>query len=99
MKPQDILNKEIVKVITENFMEMLLDKVKQNIQEAFKKFQGNKNEKYVQTQKQINEVIGALNKYQSETHNTINTEINELRPKISNIKEEGTHDNEKLRKK
>jgi hypothetical protein len=46
-------------------MEMLLDMVNQNIQEAHKKFQVNKNEKDDRTQKQINELIGALNKQQS----------------------------------
>jgi hypothetical protein len=49
--------------------------------------------------KQINEIIGALNKHQSETENTINREINELRMKIDNIKEEVTHDMENFRKK
>jgi hypothetical protein len=34
-----------------------------------------------------NELIGALNKHQSETENTINREINELNMKIDNIKE------------
>jgi hypothetical protein len=67
---------------------MLLDKVNQNVQEALKKFQDNKNKEYEQTQKQISEHIGALNKFQSETENTINREINELRVKIDNIKEE-----------
>jgi hypothetical protein len=43
-------------------MEMLLDKVNQNIQEELKKFQNNKN-KYEKIWKQINEIIGALNKY------------------------------------
>jgi hypothetical protein len=42
--------------------------------------------------------MGALNKYQSETENTINREINELSMKIDNIKEEVTHDMENLRK-
>jgi hypothetical protein len=37
--------------ITENFMEMLLDKVNQNIQEALKKFQDKKNKEYEKTQK------------------------------------------------
>jgi uncharacterized protein Yka (UPF0111/DUF47 family) len=78
---------------------MLLDKINQNIQEALKKFQDNKNKEYEKTQKQIHELTGALNKYQSETENTINKEINELRMKIDNIKEEVTHDMEKLRKK
>jgi hypothetical protein len=34
--------------------------------------------------------MGALNKHQSETENTINTEKNELKAKIDNIKEEVT---------
>jgi hypothetical protein len=80
-------------------MELLLDMVNQNIQEALKKFQDTKNKEYKKTQKQINELIGALNKPQSETESTINTEINELKIKIDNIKEEVTHDMEKLRKK
>jgi hypothetical protein len=59
-------------------MEMLLDMVNQNIQEAHRKFQDTKKKyerrqkiiiikKYEKTQKQINELIGALNKHQSET--------------------------------
>jgi hypothetical protein len=79
-------------------MEVLQDKVNQNAQEAQKKFQDNKNKEYEKTQKQINELIGGLNKYQSETENTINTEINELRTKIDNMKEEVTHDMEKPQK-
>jgi hypothetical protein len=58
--------KEILQEITENFMEMLLDKVNQNIQKALKKFQDNKNKDYKKTQNQTSDVIGALNKYQSE---------------------------------
>jgi uncharacterized protein involved in exopolysaccharide biosynthesis len=53
-------------------MEMLLDMVNQNIQEALKKFQEDKNKEYEKTQKQINELIGALNKNQNKTENTIN---------------------------
>jgi hypothetical protein len=37
--------------ITENFMEMVLDMVNQNIQEALKKCQDNKNKEYEKTQK------------------------------------------------
>jgi hypothetical protein len=48
------LKEEILKVITERFMEMLLDMVNQNVQEAFKKFQDNKNKEYEKTQKQMN---------------------------------------------
>jgi hypothetical protein len=56
---------EILQVITEDFMEMLLDMVNQNVQEALKKFQHNKNKEYEKTQKQISELIRALNKHQS----------------------------------
>jgi gas vesicle protein len=80
-------------------MEMLLDMVKQNVQEALKQFQDTKNKEYKKTQKQINELIGALSKHQSETENTTNTEKNELKTKIDNIKEEVTHDMENVRKK
>jgi hypothetical protein len=51
--------------------------VNQNIQEALKKFQDNKNKEYEMTQKQIHELIVALNKHQSEAGNTINRKINE----------------------
>jgi uncharacterized protein YejL (UPF0352 family) len=60
--------------------------VNQNIQEALKKFQDNKNKEYEKTQKQLNEIIEALNKHQTETEITINREINKLRTKIDNIK-------------
>jgi hypothetical protein len=67
---KNTLKEEILQVITENFMEILLDMVNQNIQEALKKFQNTKNKEYKKTQKQINELIRALNKHQSETENT-----------------------------
>jgi uncharacterized protein involved in exopolysaccharide biosynthesis len=57
-------------------MAMLLDMVNQNVQEALKKFQDTKNKEYEKTQKQRNELIGALNKHQSETENTVNRAIN-----------------------
>jgi hypothetical protein len=41
--------------------------VNKNIQKALKKFQDNKNKEYEKIQKQINELIGALNKHQNET--------------------------------
>jgi hypothetical protein len=50
--------------------------VNQNVQEALQKFWDTKNKEYKKTQKQINELIGALNKHQSETENTTNREIN-----------------------
>jgi polyhydroxyalkanoate synthesis regulator phasin len=70
--------------------------VKQNIQEALKKFQDTKNKEYEKTQKQINELLGALNKHQSEMENTINREIHELKIKIDNIKEEVAHNMKNL---
>jgi hypothetical protein len=51
--------------------------VKQNVQEALKKFQDTKNKEYEKAQKQINELMGTPNKHQTETENTINREINE----------------------
>jgi polyhydroxyalkanoate synthesis regulator phasin len=94
------LKKEILKVINENFIDMLLDMVNQNIQEILKRFQDNKNKECEKTHThKINEIIGTLNKHQRETENTINREINELRMKIDNIKEEVTHDMKNLRKR
>jgi hypothetical protein len=49
--------------------------VNKNIQEALKIFQDTKNKEYEKTQKQINELIGALNNHQSEIENNINREI------------------------
>jgi hypothetical protein len=43
------------------------------------RFQDNKNKECEKTQKQISELVGALNKYQSEKENTTNREINELK--------------------
>jgi paraquat-inducible protein B len=96
---KNILKEEILQIITENFMEMLLDMVNQNVQEALKKFQDTKNKDYEKTQTQINELIGTLNKHQSETENTIKKEINELNKKIDNIKEKVTHGMKTLRKR
>jgi uncharacterized membrane protein YvbJ len=50
-EPNEAHTNTLKEEITENFMEMLLDKV---------------------NQKQINEIIGTLNKYQSETENPKN---------------------------
>jgi hypothetical protein len=58
-----------------------------------------KKTKNVRKHRQINEIIEVLNKYQTETEITINREINELRTKIDNIKEEVTHNMENLKKK
>jgi hypothetical protein len=43
---KNILKEEILQVITENFTKMLLDMVNQNVQDALKKFQDNKNKEY-----------------------------------------------------
>jgi hypothetical protein len=40
---KNTLKEEILQEITENFMEMILDKINQNVQEALKKFQDTKN--------------------------------------------------------
>jgi hypothetical protein len=48
---KNILKEEILQVITENFMKMLLDMINQNVQEALKKFQEDKNKEYEKTQK------------------------------------------------
>jgi molecular chaperone GrpE (heat shock protein) len=45
----------------------------------------------VKAQEPIKEIIEALNKHQNETENTMKREINKLRPKIKNIKEEVIH--------
>jgi NAD(P)H-dependent FMN reductase len=66
---------------------MILDMVNQNVQDTLKKFQDNKNREFEKAQEQIKETIEVLYKHQSETKNTINKEINELRMKIDNIKE------------
>jgi uncharacterized protein Yka (UPF0111/DUF47 family) len=78
---------------------MILDMVNQNVQETLKKFQDNKNREFEKAQEEIKETIKALYKHQSETKNTINKEINELRMKIDNIKEEMTQDMENHTKK
>jgi hypothetical protein len=46
---KNILKEEILQVINENFLEMLLDMVNQNVQEVLKKFQDNKNKEYEKT--------------------------------------------------
>jgi hypothetical protein len=40
---KNYLKEEIMQVINENFTEMILDMVNQNVQETLKKFQNNKN--------------------------------------------------------
>jgi hypothetical protein len=78
---------------------MILDMVNQNVQETLKNFKHNKNRECEKAQEEIKETKEALYKHQSETKNMNNKEINELRAKINNIKEEGTQDMENHRKK
>jgi hypothetical protein len=66
------LKGEILQVINENFIEMILDMVNQNVQRTFKKFLDNKNRELEKAQKQIKKTIEALYKHQSETQNTMN---------------------------
>jgi DNA repair photolyase len=73
---------------------MILDMVKQIVQETLKKFQDNKNREFKKAQEQIKETIEAVYKHQSETKN----KINQLRMKIDNTKDEVTQDMENLRK-
>jgi hypothetical protein len=51
--PKDVhkntLKEDLLQVITENFMEMILDMVNQNVQETLKKFQDTKNKEYKKT--------------------------------------------------
>jgi hypothetical protein len=93
------LKEHILQVLNENFIEMILDIDNQNVQETLKKFQDKKNREFEKAKEEIKETIEALYKHQSETENTINKQINELRTKIDNIKEENTQDMENLRQK
>jgi mevalonate kinase len=63
---KNILKEKILQVIIDNIMKKILDSVNQNVQDAIKKVQDNKNKEYEETQKQINELIGALNKHKGE---------------------------------
>jgi hypothetical protein len=54
---------KILQVLTENFIEMILDMVNQNIQDGLKKLPDTKNKEYRKKQKQINELTGTLNKH------------------------------------
>jgi hypothetical protein len=69
---KNTLKEEILQVINENFIEMLLDMVDQNVQEILRKPKSTTTttKEYEKTQKQIKEIIRVLNKHQSETENT-----------------------------
>jgi ABC-type phosphate transport system auxiliary subunit len=95
---KNTLKEEILQVINENFIEMILVRVNQNVQETIKKYQDNKDRELEKAQEHIKEMVQALYKHESETMNIINREINGLRMKIHNIEEEVTQDMENLRK-
>jgi hypothetical protein len=61
------LKKEIWGEIAEKFMEKILDMVNQNVQNALKKFQDNKNKELEKTQKQMKELREDVNQQQGET--------------------------------
>jgi uncharacterized membrane-anchored protein YhcB (DUF1043 family) len=57
--------------ITDKIMKKLQDTINQKVQDPLKKVQDTTNKKLEKTQKQLNELRGALNKHQSETKETI----------------------------
>jgi hypothetical protein len=56
------LKEEMLQVLNENFIEMILDMINQNVQETFKKFQDNKNRELEKAQEEIKEIREALYK-------------------------------------
>jgi hypothetical protein len=54
------LKEDILQVLTENFIEMILDIVNQNVQETLKKFQDNRNREFQKTTEEIKETIEAM---------------------------------------
>jgi hypothetical protein len=69
------LKQDILQVFNENFIEIILDMVNQNVQETLKKLQDNKNSEFEKAKEEIKETIQALYKHHSETENMINKEI------------------------
>jgi hypothetical protein len=47
------LKEDILQVLNENFIEMVLDRVNQNVQETLKKFQDNKNREFEKAKEEI----------------------------------------------
>jgi phage-related protein len=82
-----MLKEENLEEITDKLMKKILDIVKQNAQDALKKFQDTKNKEHEMTQKQIKELRKDFNKHQSETKDTIKREIYVLKMTTPNIKE------------
>jgi histidinol-phosphate/aromatic aminotransferase/cobyric acid decarboxylase-like protein len=50
---KNILKEEILQIINENFIEMILDIVKQNVQDTLKTGQDNKNREFEKAQEEI----------------------------------------------
>jgi hypothetical protein len=65
---KNTLKEELLQVTNDNFIEMILDMVNQNLQEIFKKFQDNKNKEYEKAQEQRKETIEALYEHERETN-------------------------------
>jgi uncharacterized protein YecA (UPF0149 family) len=63
------LKEEILQVLNENFIEIILDMVNQNVQETLKKFQDNENREFEKAQEKIKETIEVLYNDQSKTKN------------------------------
>jgi hypothetical protein len=68
------LKEDILQVLNENFIEMILDMVNQNVQETIKKFQDKKNRQFEKAKEEIQETTETLYKHQSETENMTNKE-------------------------
>jgi hypothetical protein len=47
------LKEDILQVLNENFIEMILDRVKQNVQETLKKFRDNKNREFEKAKEEM----------------------------------------------
>jgi NAD(P)H-dependent FMN reductase len=63
---KNILKEENLQVTKENFIELILDMVNQNVQETLKKFHDNRNREFEKAQEQIKETMETLYKDQSE---------------------------------
>jgi hypothetical protein len=93
------LKEEMLEEITEKFMDKILDMVKQNVQNALKKFQDTKNKEQEKTQKQINDLREEFNKHQSVSKDTVKKETYKGKMTTQNIEEELNKNMENLRKK
>jgi hypothetical protein len=51
------LKEDIIQVLNENFIQMILNRVNQNVQETLKKFQDNKSREFEKAKEKIKETI------------------------------------------